>query len=252
MSPARPDLARTSSLTSVESDGAASDSRRTRKRFTDWQLAMLEQLFHRTSHPTRDEREALARDLRMEQKSVTIWFQNRRQSERKAALHTTPNARKDAHTTPARRTTPRVKLDDLATRSERRTGLPRAPDPSKSLWDNMPSSPLAPPSPPRRELVEFGRGRTLEWACAAARLSGRSGDETEDEDEEEPHEAITPMGSLSGGVFWEKTKSGGAMPVQGKSQRGEKRIEKGKERERVTDDEVMTAALVLCGLGRRS
>ncbi|KAI6030987.1 hypothetical protein EDC04DRAFT_2709856 [Pisolithus marmoratus] len=35
----------------------------------------------------------------------------------------------------------------------------------------MPSSPFAPPaSPPSRDLVEFmDNGRTLEWACAAAR-----------------------------------------------------------------------------------
>jgi Homeodomain len=38
-------------------------SKRTRKRFTGSQLSMLEQLFHRTSHPSREEREALGRQL---------------------------------------------------------------------------------------------------------------------------------------------------------------------------------------------
>jgi len=38
-------------------------AKRTRKRFTGTQLAMLEQLFHRSSHPSRKERDALARDL---------------------------------------------------------------------------------------------------------------------------------------------------------------------------------------------
>jgi hypothetical protein len=38
-------------------------TKRSRKRFTGSQLTMLEQLFHRTSHPSREEREALARDL---------------------------------------------------------------------------------------------------------------------------------------------------------------------------------------------
>ncbi|KAF8664616.1 hypothetical protein AX16_000715 [Volvariella volvacea WC 439] len=35
-------------------------SRRTRKRFTNAQLTMLESLFHRNSHPSREEREAVA------------------------------------------------------------------------------------------------------------------------------------------------------------------------------------------------
>jgi Homeodomain len=38
-------------------------TKRSRKRFTGSQLTMLEQLFHRTSHPSREERETLARDL---------------------------------------------------------------------------------------------------------------------------------------------------------------------------------------------
>jgi hypothetical protein len=40
-------------------------ARRTRKRFTGSQLTMLEQLFHHTSHPSRNEREALARELNL-------------------------------------------------------------------------------------------------------------------------------------------------------------------------------------------
>ena len=50
-------LSRTSSAASISSDDAA---RRTRKRFTSVQLIMLEQLFHQSSHPTREEREAVA------------------------------------------------------------------------------------------------------------------------------------------------------------------------------------------------
>ena len=38
-------------------------TKRSRKRFTGTQLTMLEQLFHRTSHPSREERESLAREL---------------------------------------------------------------------------------------------------------------------------------------------------------------------------------------------
>jgi len=60
----------------------------------------------------------------------------------------------------------------------------------------MPSSPLAPSSHPTRGLVDFvSSGRTLEWACAAAQLSGRCEDD-EEATEEEEMEAITPEGSL--------------------------------------------------------
>jgi len=40
-------------------------AKRTRKRFTGSQLTMLEQLFHHATHPSRDEREALARELNL-------------------------------------------------------------------------------------------------------------------------------------------------------------------------------------------
>lgn len=106
--------------------------RRTRKRFSSAQLMMLEHLFHQTSHPTREQREFLAREANMyvqfrrfyppnlscsrvhictlhrvcvsvtdrpvtsfplltitfesELRSVTVWFQNKRQTERKVAL----------------------------------------------------------------------------------------------------------------------------------------------------------------------
>jgi hypothetical protein len=38
-------------------------AKRTRKRFTGTQLTVLEQLFHHTSHPSRNQRETLAREL---------------------------------------------------------------------------------------------------------------------------------------------------------------------------------------------
>ena len=309
MAPLRADLFRSESSSSL---GSSSDervfvvtpdptSKRTRKRFTGSQLSMLDQLFHRTSHPSREEREALARELELyanyyfffllclpsvhrhcpafirEPKVVTIWFQNRRQNERKAATHT-PDA---TSSSPAVRPTPRrprtsiphslsspyapltpitkrPTLEAMARRSELRTAPPRTPskrpDPNKSLWDNMPSSPLVPPSPPEPELVQFGMGqhkhtRSLEWACAAARLVGkrtaaaRDDDDDDDEtDEEEPHEAITPMGSLIGDggddVFWDG-RSGAAKTTAIK--------EKLKEPE----NELMDAALLLCGLGRK-
>ena len=63
-----PVLSRTSSVASVTSDDATTppvpgnEVKRTRKRFTQAQIVKLEQLFHETSHPTRDQRENLANE----------------------------------------------------------------------------------------------------------------------------------------------------------------------------------------------
>jgi hypothetical protein len=151
----------------------------------------------------------------------------------------------------------------MARRSELRTAPPRTPtkrpDSTKSLWDNMPSSPLAPPSPPEQDFVQFGMGmrnhtRSLEWACAAARLVGKSSgsaapgrddpdDDDDETDEEEVHEAVTPKASLirdgdtSSDVYW------GARSVPEK-------MVANKEKPKDPENELMDAALLLCGLGR--
>ena len=147
----------------------------------------------------------------------------------------------------------------MAQRSELRTAPPRTPskrpDPSKSLWDNMPSSPLAPQSPPEPEFVQFAmqkrkHARSLEWACAAARLEGKraaarnddADDDDDETDEEEFHEAITPMGSLiadvNGDVFLDRRSINGKFPTN-------------EEKSRCPEEELMGAALLLCGLGRK-
>ncbi|KAF9225208.1 homeobox-domain-containing protein [Gyrodon lividus] len=302
-------LSRTSSAASISSDDAA---RRTRKRFTSVQLMMLEQLFHQTSHPTREEREAVAQATGMEMKSVTIWFQNKRQTERKVALHHAtnqsnaeghrqapfpsssshastsssstpshsirpPHARTSSTSsvhTPRRKITPprpRPSLDRVAARSESRLPPPRTPtkphNPHASLWDNMPSSPLAPPaSPPSRDLVEFmGTSRTLEWACAAARLAGKegrgrtasgrspdgdAGGDAGDETEEEDIEAVTPDGSLgSGNVAW---RAGKRLPALPQKRKLDVPVGSDSAKDVPQDDDMMRAALALCGLGRRS
>jgi len=152
----------------------------------------------------------------------------------------------------------------MARRSELRTAPPRTPtkrpDPSKSLWENMPSSPLAPPSPPEQEFVKFGMGsrshtRSLEWACAAARLVGKSSgsaaprrddadDDDDETDEEEVHEAVTPKGSMirvgdtGSDVFWDARSVAAKMVAN-------------KEKPNDPENELMNAALLLCGLGRK-
>jgi len=123
----------------------------------------------------------------------------------------------------------------------------------------MPSSPLVPPSPPEQEFVHFAMGRrkharSLEWACAAARLGKRAAtvsrgnddddddnDDDDETDEEEPHEAITPMGSLIGDADW------GASARSVAAKRAANR-EKPKAKD--PESELMDAALLLCGLGR--
>ncbi|THU97407.1 hypothetical protein K435DRAFT_796532 [Dendrothele bispora CBS 962.96] len=85
-------LGRSDSMTSVESDGNDAAPRRTRKRFNSVQLMMLENLFHHNSHPSRQERETLATAGQMEIKSVTIWFQNKRQTERRGAQNALNNS----------------------------------------------------------------------------------------------------------------------------------------------------------------
>jgi len=165
----------------------------------------------------------------------------------------------------------------------------------------MPSSPLAPSSPERergrdRELVDFGKKgrtkRTLEWACAAARISGRQEDPDEDmdstpvanrqnppsqgrhvgfiveaghaemetldfggdtEDESEAHEAITPNSSQSR----MEVDSGARWPVEFGRKLGSSRDLQNHQargivvRNGTHDEEMVNAALVLCGLGKR-
>lgn len=91
--------------------------------------------------------------------------------------------------------------------------------------------------------------RSLEWACAAARLVGKhstprrenADDDNDETDEEEVHEALTPMASLigdtGGGVFWD------ARSITAKAVINEKPKD--------PENELMDAALLLCGLGRK-
>ncbi|KAJ6604712.1 homeodomain transcription factor [Mycena vulgaris] len=240
-----------------------SDSNRTRKRFSNAQIVILEQLFHNNSHPTLEERELLARYVDMEVKSVTIWFQNKRQTERRATsrrTHKLDTIRNSTTTHPHRKkssannsasststsTSRRPSLDRVASRSELRAPAPRTPsrrhNPHAPLWANMASSPIAPPfSPPARDYVEFGQGqhtRTLEWACARRRLSGKGEgagvpglvDDTGGDTDVDVEEAVTPPSSCDSS--WTGNIGGSLTVLKG----GE------------PDDDMMKAALALCGL----
>ena len=98
--------------------------------------------------------------------------------------------------------------------------------------------------------------RSLEWACAAARLVGkRSGSaaprcdganyDDDETDEEEVHEAVTPKASLvrdgdtGSDVFWDPRD----VPA--------KTVMNNNEKPKDPENELMDAALLLCGLGRK-
>ncbi|KII93140.1 hypothetical protein PLICRDRAFT_694368 [Plicaturopsis crispa FD-325 SS-3] len=280
-----PALSRTSSSTSVASDATVvpTTSSRTRRRFSSAQVTMLEALYHTTAHPTREARERVAREAAVDPKSVTVWFQNKRQTERKVSLASsakTTTKHRAAPSEPTRRQHA-LSLDRVATMSELRTPSTSSrtytytPSAHAStplpLWASMPSSP--PPSPPSSPIhLRRARPRTLEWACAAAAArngngSGRreekieveglldDGDETEEDDD--AHEAVTPKGSFSARAVYAGDgehsgvdASGKAVDASGKAVDASGKA-MGGEGKAADDEDMMKAALALCGLGRR-
>ena len=195
--------------------------------------------------------------------------------ERKYALNITDHSHKNRNSTKSHHTpsphppthipsftetsTTRPSLDHIASHSELRVpGTPkRQHNPQALPWDNMPSSPLAPsesPEPVREKAyVEFGKQRvqakerrSLEWACAAARIEKGvrrdndgmaiglddllEGNETEEED---IHEAVTPNSSIGHGFSDVPNK---VLSLN----------------DATLENEDLMAAYVLCGLGRSS
>ncbi|KAJ7182670.1 homeodomain transcription factor [Mycena crocata] len=291
-------LSRTSSVTSTTTNTSSDDlyatfisestdatSRRTRKRFTNTQLTMLENLFHQCSHPSREQRETVAKTANMEVKSVTIWFQNKRQTERRTTLasgRVPPtviiNSSRGYRRAPSPVQSPsmasstssisttstsasrRPSLDCVASRSELRAPAPRTPsrrhNPHAPLWENMPSSPLGPQfSPPPRDFVEFGhdqRTRTLEWACARRRLVDKAdrGRElpaltSDDEDTD-----IEDDEAVTPPSTWGEGDSRWTGKSPAKNERETTMATNATERAGERDDDTMKAALALCGLMR--
>ena len=256
-------------------------------------------------------------------KSVTIWFQNKRQTERKSAA--TSNANNNNHpssnvmpditstmhtfsldgtsrtaspsfsTTSKGTSNSRPSLDRVASRSELRVAAPRTPsrrhNPAGAIWENMPSSPLAPPlSPPSREFIDFGKNtrtrRTLEWACAAARVAEKDGHPSEMNCGSSISSSTLKAGGSSRGRTIRREQShngnasdrprrepgdGSAMDVDLTDEEDHEAITppstwgKGDLRwtpaeggavsnlpKGVDDDDMFKAALALCGLGRRT
>ncbi|KAG8466125.1 hypothetical protein KFE25_001881 [Diacronema lutheri] len=69
--------------------------RRTREKFLEWQLALLEACFKADRFPPADVRDQLAAELGIAERCVRVWFQNRRQRHRKAMEQ--PPAVADGH-----------------------------------------------------------------------------------------------------------------------------------------------------------
>ncbi|KAI0785047.1 hypothetical protein C8Q75DRAFT_777177 [Abortiporus biennis] len=177
-----------------------------RRRLLPEQLEALQALYDETSHPTKEERAALAAELGMELKSVNVWYQNKRRSMKRQAAAWKPEndtASVISSTSTSSIITSRsvlgrnssFSLDCIASARERkdktqirppltpkrnRQSRPcsHSPDPNH-LWEYLPSSPTtAPPSSPSRESTLLSAlppnsktMRSLEWACAKERAS---------------------------------------------------------------------------------
>ncbi|KIK30231.1 hypothetical protein PISMIDRAFT_671384 [Pisolithus microcarpus 441] len=186
-----------------------------RRRNTREQIEVLQKVYAITAHPSRGQRQSLASELGMELKSVTNWFQNKRQTCRKKSLaykenvpsnHRTERpilgsnhiSQKAAARSSVSRST--VSLDEVAELSERSTRLRQSvattpfslgtsniqkevstPRRSADLWKYMPSSPLTPYSSPHWKEADRSSEakvfRSLEWACLRARRENRADDD---------------------------------------------------------------------------
>ncbi|KAI0095164.1 hypothetical protein BDY19DRAFT_916532 [Irpex rosettiformis] len=182
----------------------------------------------------------------------------------------------------------RPSLDHIASRSERISHVLRTPTRHRAqsspinpdqLYDKMPSSPLSPIGDREREYVDFtlrkqSKGKpTLEWACAAARVSGRRNLGVEDdkdiepmlldaggdtEDEGDVHEAITPSSSQGREAKIWRSRSAASTQIESpsdyllatpKAKGDPKLLDETKPQVATADADVMDAALALCGLG---
>ncbi|KAG2149595.1 hypothetical protein BD769DRAFT_1594797 [Suillus cothurnatus] len=64
------------------------DSLRKRHRMSSTQLMCLESLYEKDTHPSRHRKNQLASELGMDYKTITIWFQNKRQNAKRSKLNT--------------------------------------------------------------------------------------------------------------------------------------------------------------------
>ncbi|KAK7051543.1 hypothetical protein VNI00_004521 [Paramarasmius palmivorus] len=117
---------------------------------------------------------------------------------------------------------------------------------ARPIYEIMPASPPTPLFSPAatsrdKEYLEFGLGKrkvTLEWACARRRIAEKEGYAASDDDEDDGILGIGAGGTLMRPPQFKKRQLGRSATWAGD-------VSGAKQ-----DDEVMRAALALCGLGR--
>jgi hypothetical protein len=186
---------------------------------------MLEALFQRDTHPSREDRDTLANTIGMESRSVTIWFQNKRQTARKIALHNATNMNNVAlglsdgsdSSSDTQASSPQSSSLGAHPRAVNTTTRQQvsAQPPAAVVYTPYSSNPSSPsPTPPQ--------SRHYAWDCAKIK-----------EDEDEKHEALTPKDE-SHPTEW---------PVV-KAEEQELLLDLGM----TVEEDMMKAALALCGL----
>ncbi|KAI9512510.1 hypothetical protein F5148DRAFT_1162250 [Russula earlei] len=139
-----------------------------RKKPSIAQLQRLQTIFDASRYITKDERNILAHEIGLDAKFITVWFQNRRQSDKRKMWTKKDRAKKKENACQEIDTAtlkPAVSLDQVASRMERvqtpvQPVKPRASPPSYALQ-------LL--NAPRQVKSE----KSLEWACANARVGSK-------------------------------------------------------------------------------
>ncbi|KAI0375201.1 hypothetical protein BV20DRAFT_1048375 [Pilatotrama ljubarskyi] len=202
----------------------------TRKRLAPAQTSVLVSVFEMKTHPSREERALLAAELGMELKAVNAWFQNKRRTLKKncgGCGWSKGSLPENKHVRPANgpktfsRSESPISLERVVSSHElpykpKPLHAPRAPvtprrrvtateevKKSREIWEYLPSSPPTRPSSPGHvdPVLSLGarakRSRSLEWACAKARV-GRKVSKTRPARLEEDEDEDVPMLVLSG------------------------------------------------------
>ncbi|KAH9857984.1 hypothetical protein C2E23DRAFT_802217 [Lenzites betulinus] len=194
----------------------------TRKRLAPAQTSVLVSVFEVKTHPTREERALLAAELSMELKAVNAWFQNKRRTLKKSCSGcgwSKGSLPENKHVRPAKglkklpRSESPISLERVVSSHElpykpKPLYAPRAPTTprrragvgvSKQIWEYLPSSPPTQPSSPGNAEPVLSlasrsqRARSLEWACAKARVERKTSTRVADSDEDEDEDEDVPM-----------------------------------------------------------
>ncbi|GJE85807.1 homeobox domain-containing protein [Phanerochaete sordida] len=201
----------TSSRSSRTGTPYSDKEKKPRHRMTDMQLERLEVLYEQDTHPTREQKQALGEEVGMDTRTVTVWFQNRRQLSKKNSLIVTaapqlmsrqPLSDTSRRNLPALSRQPSVVSSVSQSSMRVKTPPPHSGALKRELWEYLPSTPSTRtdsaatstmPSPLARRLSGASgldkenppgdpskRKAILEWACA--RVAKRQRVNREDED----------------------------------------------------------------------